>query len=94
LVVDQDRNVRNDREKRRAEDLVAHLKRYGVKTEARLLRSDEGDVSTVFRDVTKELSVDLLVLGAYSRARVSEVLFGGVTQWALKDACVPTLMSR
>jgi nucleotide-binding universal stress UspA family protein len=94
LVVDQDQNDNDDREGRQGEDLVRHLEHYGVKAELRLLRSDGGDVSTVFRDVTKEISADLQVLGAYSRPRVSEVLFGGVTRWALREARIPTLLSR
>jgi nucleotide-binding universal stress UspA family protein len=91
--VDQDRND-EVRSKVQGEDLVRHLERYGVKSEARVLHSGGSDASAVFRDVTRELSVDLLVLGAYSRPRFSELLFGGVTQWALRDSHIPVLMSH
>jgi len=37
---------------------------------------------------------DLIVIGAYSNARSTQILFGGVTQAILKQATIPVLMSR
>jgi nucleotide-binding universal stress UspA family protein len=75
-------------------DLARHLARYGVEINVRPISSKGGDVGTVLLDTTMEVSADLLVLGAYSHARVTEAIFGGVTRRALREAKVPTLMSR
>jgi nucleotide-binding universal stress UspA family protein len=93
LVVDQDRHDADFKDTR-GEDLARHLARYGVKVGVRLFRATSGDVSRVLREALNELSADLLVLGAYGHPRISELLFGGVTQWALREAHIPTLLSR
>ena len=41
-----------------------------------------------------DFSADLLVMGAYSHARIRERLFGGTTQILLESMTVPVLMSR
>jgi len=75
-------------------DLACHLARYGVVVNVRTISSSGGDVGTVLLDTTMELSADLLVLGAYSHARFTAAIFGGVTRRVLREAKMPTLMSR
>ena len=74
-------------------DLARHLARYDVEVNVRTISSNGGDVGTVLLDTATELSADLLVLGAYSHARFTEAIFGGVTRRVLREAKVPTLMS-
>ena len=93
LVVDQDRHDADFKDTS-GEELSPHLARYGVKVCVRLFRAQSGDVSGVLRAAIDELSADLLVLGAYGHPRMSELLFGGVTRWALREAHIPTLLSR
>jgi len=93
LVVEQDRHDADFKDTR-GEDLARHLARYGAKVGVKLFRAPSGDVSGVLREALNELSADLLVLGAYGHPRMSELLFGGVTQWALREAHIPTLLSR
>lgn len=70
--------------------LAAYLKYWGIKSNR---------VSTPGKDVTKELLAaykstksDLMVMGAYSRSRMSRLIFGGVTEYMLKRATIPVLM--
>ena len=56
-------------------------------------------VATRGRDVEKEIKKayretdsDLLVMGAYSRPRLRQLIFGGVTEHTLFNADMPALM--
>ncbi|HME71180.1 MAG TPA: universal stress protein [Myxococcota bacterium] len=93
LIVDHDRYPDRFGEEPGA-DLACHLARYGVEVNVRTISSKGGDVGTLLLDTTMELSADLLVLGAYSHARFTEAIFGGVTRRVLREAKMPTLMSR
>jgi nucleotide-binding universal stress UspA family protein len=42
---------------------------------------------------TSQAGADLLVVGAYSRPRASEILFGGTTRSLIGEARIPMLMS-
>ena len=70
--------------------LATYLKYWGIKPE---------HVSTPGKDESKEIlsaykstNSDLLVMGAYSRNRISQLVFGGVTEYMLKRASIPVLM--
>ena len=41
-----------------------------------------------------DLAADLIVMGAYSRPRLSEFVLGGVTRVMLQSMTVPVLMSH
>jgi nucleotide-binding universal stress UspA family protein len=70
--------------------LAAYLKYWGIKSER---------VATRGKDESKEIlgafestGSDLLLMGAYSRNRMSQFVFGGVTEFMLKKASIPVLM--
>ena len=70
--------------------LAKYLKYWGIKAER---------VSTKGRNEPQELVAtykstgsDLLVMGAYTRNRLSRLVFGGVTEYMLKRASIPVLM--
>ena len=70
--------------------LQTYLKYWGIQSER---------VSTKGKDEPQEIvtayqstSSDLLVMGAYSRNRMSQLVFGGVTEYILKRASIPVLM--
>ena len=70
--------------------LVTYLKYWGIKSE---------QVSTRGKDETAEIVAaykstdsDLLLMGAYSRNRMSQLVFGGVTEYMLNCASIPVLM--
>ena len=93
LIVDEERH-RDTYGDAHGTDLARHLTRYGVQVNVRPLSSDGRDTGKVLLDVTSELSVDLLVLGAYGHARFAEAIFGGVTRRVLRESSIPALMSR
>ncbi len=70
--------------------LATYLKYWGIQSE---------HVSAQGRDEPKEIIAaykttrsDLLVMGAYSRNRMSQLVFGGVTEYMIKRASNPVLM--
>ncbi|MEO3433148.1 universal stress protein [Inquilinus sp. CAU 1745] len=73
--------------------IMAFLQRHGVEAEA---VSDVGNdhFGEVVLSYAKDLSVDLVVMGAYSTSRWREVLFGGATHEVLSGMTLPVLMSH
>lgn len=75
-------------------DIVAHLIRHGIDARhINLSASREGIGSTIL-DYCAKNGPDVLVMGAYSHARLREDLFGGVTRHVLHNMNVPVLMSH
>jgi nucleotide-binding universal stress UspA family protein len=58
--------------------VVNYLKYWGVK--ATRTQTKGGDASAEIFDVYREEEADLIVMGAYSRSRLRERVFGGVTE--------------
>lgn len=74
----------------KAGQLAAYLKYWGIKSER---------ISTRGKDERKEILAtykstgsDLLLMGAYSRSRMRQLVFGGVTEFMLDEASIPILM--
>jgi nucleotide-binding universal stress UspA family protein len=73
---------------------VAHLARYlahwDVPVERERTRGE--NVEREIEQACRALSSDLLVMGAYSRSRFSQLVFGGVTEHMLFRTDLPVLM--
>ncbi|GAA5236660.1 universal stress protein [Verticiella sediminum] len=93
LVIDGDRNPEHFGESPGA-NLVDHLSRHDAKVELASISSHGAPIAEVILGQAKERGADLLVIGAYSHPRTSELLFGGVTRSLLSGANVPMLISR
>ncbi len=70
--------------------LSAYLKYWGIQSK---------HVSTPGRDEAREIvdvyeasGSDLMLMGAYSRSRMSERVFGGMTEYMLRRSSIPVLM--
>jgi nucleotide-binding universal stress UspA family protein len=74
-------------------DLLPYLKRHGIAAvmlaESPGLRGGEPLLSLVV-----DQPADMLVMGAYGRAHLSELLLGGVTRTVLESMTVPVLMAH
>jgi len=70
--------------------LVTYLRFWGVK--AGRIRTRGSDDAKAILKAHKEAGSDLLVMGAYSRSRLSQRIFGGVTEFMLYKANIPVLM--
>lgn len=89
--------VTADDEEERApltEDMIAHLKRHGVKAEAMRVKISEGDVGRLLLATAKELAADMMVMGAFHHSRWREFILGGVTLTVLEEATIPLFMAH
>lgn len=75
-------------------DLSLHLARHGVTAEAHQVRADDMNVGEMLLSRCANEAADLLVMGAYGRSRVRELVLGGATRHVLECATLPVLMSH
>ena len=75
-------------------DIALHLARHGLKAEAAHAFADDIDASDVILSRASDLGVDLIVMGAYGRPRLRELVLGGVTRSLFQHMTVPVLMSH
>ncbi len=77
-----------------ASEIAATLARHGAKVTTVTEYSAGLPVSAVIQNRIAEKGADLFVMGAFSHARFTEWLFGGVTRNLIRDMPILTLMSR
>jgi nucleotide-binding universal stress UspA family protein len=75
-------------------DIALHLARHGVKAEADWFKAEDLAVGEALLSRAADLSVDLVVMGAYGRTRVRELILGGATRAMLQAMTTPVLMSH
>jgi nucleotide-binding universal stress UspA family protein len=83
-----------DRERLAEADVSAWLARHGVKARVRHEVAEDVDAGPFLLSRAADIGADLVVMGAYSRPRISEVVLGGVTREMLESMTVPVLMSH
>jgi nucleotide-binding universal stress UspA family protein len=74
-----------------AADAVRYLARYDIAAEPMELARRGSTQQTLVEAVTEQ-GAQMLVMGAYSRSRMREYLFGGVTRKFLEDPKAPALL--
>ncbi len=72
--------------------LAAYLTHYGVATDKVVTKG--ADETGELARACKETGSDLVLMGAYSRARLREVVFGGMTEHMLWKSPVPVIMQH
>jgi len=77
-----------------AADICTHLARHGVKCEAEHIEARDMDVGATLLSRAMDESIDLIVMGAYGRSRIRELVLGGATRHLLRHMTVPVLMSH
>lgn len=75
-------------------DISTHPARHGVPVELDRVESHGAPVASVLAAEASRRSADMVVIGAYSRARSAELLFGGVTRDLLAHTPLPILTAR
>ncbi|MGB5080383.1 MAG: universal stress protein [Burkholderiales bacterium] len=75
-------------------DIALFLARHGVKATASRQGHAGADVGEQILSRAADLSIDLIVMGAYGHSRLRELVMGGVTRTLLDSMTVPVLMSR
>lgn len=74
-------------------DVAMYLTRHGAPVTVETLRTHGSPVAEALLGYLENRAVDLLVLGAYSHARLRELILGGVTRSLLARVPVPVLIS-
>jgi nucleotide-binding universal stress UspA family protein len=93
LVVDPDRSYQWHEDKPGA-DIALHVARHGGHARVEQVWSHELPIAEVILAHAVDNGMDLIVIGAYSHARLAELLFGGATRTLLTRMPVPVLISR
>lgn len=72
--------------------LAAYLKYYGIDASRTVTRGK--DVAAELMSACKDDEVDLVLMGAYSRPRLRELVFGGLTEYMLRKSTLPVVMQH
>ncbi|HVO90174.1 MAG TPA: universal stress protein [Casimicrobiaceae bacterium] len=75
-------------------ELSAFLVRHAVATRVERIGGNNLDAGEVLLSHAADLGADLIVMGGYSRPRIRELVWGGVTRTMLEKMTVPVLMAH
>ncbi len=92
LVIDPDDEHQNGEDP--GSDFATSLDRHSVHVALEHVISRGYSIPAVLLGYAEQSASDLLVVGAYSHARLMELLLGGTTRTLLTHTPMPTLMSR
>jgi nucleotide-binding universal stress UspA family protein len=70
-----------------------YLSRHGISSELHV-RKPNGGVPAALRDEVRKLGAAYLVMGAYGRSRLRQMVLGGVTSELLRTSEVPLLLAH
>ena len=75
-------------------DIAAHLTRHGVSAQAEHGVLDNTRVGAALLTSAAGFRADLVVMGAYGRSRMREIILGGASRSVLRDMTLPVLMAH
>jgi nucleotide-binding universal stress UspA family protein len=75
-------------------DAALYLARHGVKAAVSRYGSPGLDIGSQILSRAADMTVDLIVMGAYGHSRVRELVLGGATRTLLESMTAPVLMSH
>ena len=78
----------------RADGLVDYLAWHGIAAELSKLEPQKGSTGNALMSAAGERGCDLIVMGGYGHSRMRELIFGGVTRYALNHAEIAVLMAH
>lgn len=79
-----------DRAGPKSSHLATYLRYWGIKSSH--VRATGPNDTEALLNAYRDADSDLLVMGAYSRSRLRQRIFGGVTDFMLRRASIPVLM--
>lgn len=74
--------------------ILRHLERHGIAARHLHKSRTSGTVAAAIKNTAGELGAELIVMGAYEHSKLTQDLFGGVTQELLRTSDVPVFMSH
>jgi nucleotide-binding universal stress UspA family protein len=75
-------------------DICLHLARHGVKAVCESIAADDMEVGSMLLSRAADDDADLLVMGAYGRSRLRELVLGGATRHILAHMTLPVFLSH
>lgn len=75
-------------------DIARHLSRHFNRVEATHISTRAVEPGDTILNTVADESCDLVVMGAYGRSRLRELILGGMTRYMLQHMTVPVLMSH
>jgi nucleotide-binding universal stress UspA family protein len=75
-------------------DVKRWLMQHGVRGTTRIANTEAIEVADVLLSAAADTSADLIVMGAYGRSRLRELILGGATHGILRHMTAPVLMSH
>ncbi|MEL0112532.1 MAG: universal stress protein [Rickettsiales bacterium] len=75
-----------------AADATIHLRRNGIDANAVNIEAGRRTAGEAVLEEAEKLNADLLLKGAYTRSRLRQMIFGGITSHILDAAEIPVLM--
>jgi nucleotide-binding universal stress UspA family protein len=75
-----------------AEALVEYLGWHGVEAAVRIFEAHDPGIGESLLAEARAAELNLLVVGGYSRSRLRELMFGGVTGYLLAESDIPVFM--
>ncbi len=75
-------------------DVKRWLGEHGVTAKTRVAHTQDIEVGDVLLSAAADLSADLIVMGAYGRSRLRELILGGATHSIFRHMTAPVLMSH
>jgi nucleotide-binding universal stress UspA family protein len=73
-------------------DFVRQLAKNNVSVEAQLIPADGDEIPSSLASAADHCSADLLIVGAYGRSRLRELIFGSRTEALIRNVDRPVLM--
>jgi len=74
------------------EDLEAFLTRHGVTTTVSKVLPRQGRTGQSLLIAANDMDADMLVMGAYTRSKLRQLIFGSVTGYIMENAPIPVLL--
>ncbi len=75
-------------------DICLHLARHGINAEAHSVHADDMDAGAMILSRAADAGADMIVMGAYGRSRLRELVLGGATRHLVRHMTIPVLMSH
>ena len=75
-------------------ELCVNLAAHGIEAIPRQIAPVAGSVAQGLRDAAEAAGADLMIMGAYSHSRLTEMVLGGVTSEMLEHSPIPLLMAH
>jgi nucleotide-binding universal stress UspA family protein len=75
-------------------DIKRWLGEHGIKAKTSVAHTKDIEVGDVLLSAAADMSADLIVMGAYGRSRLRELILGGATHEIFRHMTAPVLMSH